>query len=185
MLLRLVFAIAAMALLTTACGDDGGSDAEPDGATSAPDDNDSNNDNNDADANEPTDRSDELLGSWNIATFQIAGGLGEADAVGDEPVTIEFLDDGTLNYSTGCNTGSGEWEARGVYRPSEGDDDIFAGQGITFGGLSSTEIACDDERADQDLAIGGGIRAAETFTIEDGTLTLIRDGNVMLSATRG
>lgn len=176
-LLRAVAFTAGLVLLLAACGDDAGDESGPDpapstdGAPDAPSD------------DEPTDRSDELVDAWTITTFQLAGGLGEAPTVGPDPATIEFAADGTFTFSTGCNTGEGNWEPFGVYQPAN-DDGIPEGQSISFDGISRTEIACDDERADQDLAIGGAIRATHLFILDGTTLTLHRDGNVMIEATR-
>lgn len=176
-LLRAVAFSAGLVLLVAACGDDSGDDSGPDPAPStdgAPD---------AASDDEPADRSDELVGAWTITTFQLAGALGEAPTVGADPTTIEFAADGTFTFSTGCNTGEGEWDPFSVYQPAN-DDGIPDGQSISFDGIASTEIACDDERADQDLAIGAAIRAATVFTLDGSTLTLWRDGNVMIEATR-
>lgn len=173
---RLMVVAAAMALLVTACGDD---DTTTSDDTSSPD-NDASAD-GDSDNNEPVDRSGELAQSWSITTYQLAGAAGEATPVGDAPVTIAFAADGTLTYSTGCNTGGGEWETRGVYQP-DSDDGFVEGQSISFDDLFQTEIGCQGELGEQDLAIGGAIRAAELFTLDGGTLTLYRDGNLMIEA---
>lgn len=148
--------------------------------TTAPADGDNTDD---ADTDEPADRSGELIGAWTITTFQLAGALGEAETVGPDPATIDFSDDGTFTFSTGCNTGDGDWEPFGVYQP-ENDDGIPEGQSISFDGISRTEIGCEAELGDQDLAIGGAIRATELFTLDGSTLTLYRDGNLMIEATR-
>jgi len=169
-----------LVLLSAACGDDSA------GPSPAPDNGSESSDPPDAGDNaDPADRSDELLGLWQIDTFQLAGALGEAEIVGPDAATIEFRDNGTMSVSTGCNTGEGDWEARGVYRsPADDEDAIFAGQAISFGSISRTSEACDADIADQDLAVPGAIRAADSFTLEDGTLTLWRDGNLMISGTR-
>ena len=192
-LLRTAAIVVGVVLLVSACGDDSGDEAgaDPtpssdatttvpagDATTTAP-----AGEAEPTGDDEPTDRSDELIGEWTITTFQLAGALGEAPPVGDDPATIHFADDGTFTFSTGCNTGEGSWEPFGVYQPAN-DDGIPEGQSISFDGIASTEIACDDERADQDLAIGGAIRATHLFILDGTTLTLYRDGNVMIEATR-
>ena len=168
--------IIGLSLLTSGCGDDGGSA----GLSPTPglDDTPTTVATDDA----PADRSGELTGTWAITTFQLPGGVGEAETVGSEPVTITFDGDGTFTYSTGCNTGEGEWETIGVYQGAN-DNGIPVGQYIEFDGISATDGACDDERAEQDLAIGGAIRAARLFTLEGSTLTLVRDDVLMIEAS--
>ena len=181
LLLRVVAFVGAVILLATACGDDGSTDANPAPGDDTPVD---SVDDTPVDSGDPADRSTELIGNWSITTFQLAGGLGETATTGSEPVEMNFSDDGTFTFSTGCNTGEGNWETVGVYQ-DENDNGFPVGQYIEFDGLSRTEIACDDALADQDLSIGGAIRAARLVTLEDGTLTLSRDGNLMIEATRG
>lgn len=184
-ILRIVAFLASLALLAGACGDDSGDDASP-----VPGDTPTNPDDGDGDGGDddggdgPTDRSDELIGEWTIITYQLAGAAGEAEPVGPNPATISFEADGTMRFSTGCNTGTGEWEAFGAYN-ADGDDLRSAGQGISFGSMTRTEIGCEGELGDQDLAIPGAIRAAALFSFDGGTLTLSRDGNLMIAATRG
>ncbi|MEQ8841724.1 MAG: META domain-containing protein [Acidimicrobiales bacterium] len=188
---RALLVVGAITLLAAGCGDDTGStDTGPtDPGETDPGPTDTGETDTGTDAagdSEPADRGAELVGDWTITTFQMAGGVGEAEPAGDDPVTISFADDGTFTFSTGCNTGDGEWEAWGVYyAPTDEDDAIPEGQGIEFDGISRTEADCDDETAEQDLAIGGAIRAATRFTVDDSSFTLLRDGNVMLAGTAG
>ncbi len=183
-LLWLFALVAALTLLVAACGDDDSGTSDP-GGTDSPssDDGDDSADDgvpDDADDDTPSDRSDELIGAWTITTYQLAGAAGEASPVGDNPATIEFAD-GTVAFSTGCNTGEGEWETYGAYQPAN-DEGIPEGQPISFGPLGRTEIDCEPELFDQDLAIGGAIRAADVFIFDDDVLTLWRDGNLMIEA---
>lgn len=189
---RALLIVGALTLLAAGCGDDGGSDTAPTETGSSGDDDaggddatEDSADGDDADTG-ATDRGPDLVGDWTITSYQLAGALGEAEPLGPDPVTITFADDGTFTFSTGCNTGEGEWEAWGAYYvPEDEDDDIPEGQGIEFDGMSVTEIDCDEGRADQDLSIGGAIRAAMRFTVGDGSFTLLRDGNVMLVGEAG
>lgn len=194
---RTLLIVGAITLLATGCGDDDGNDtgATDTGSTdsdstdtgSSGDDDAGGGDAGGGDAaTGATDRGPDLVGEWTITSYQLAGALGEAEPLGPDPVTITFADDGTFMFSTGCNTGEGEWEAWGAYYvPEDEDDDIPEGQGIEFDGMSVTEIDCDEDRADQDLSIGGAIRAAMRFTVGDGAFTLLRDGNVMLAGEAG
>lgn len=182
-LLWLFALVAALTLLVAACGDDDSGTSDPGGtdSPSSDDGDDSADDGVPDDADDtPSDRSDELLGAWTITTYQLAGAAGEASPVGDSPATIEFAD-GTVAFSTGCNTGEGEWETYGAYQPAN-DEGIPEGQPISFGPLGRTEIDCEPELFDQDLAIGGAIRAADVFILDDDVLTLWRDGNLMIEA---
>jgi heat shock protein HslJ len=179
---RALLIVGAITLLAAGCGDDGGSDTAPTDTDST----DTGSTDTDSTDTGATDRGPDLVGDWTITSYQLAGALGEAEPLGPDPVTISFGDDGTFTFSTGCNTGEGEWEAWGAYYvPEDEDDDIPEGQGIEFDGISVTEIDCDEDRADQDLSIGGAIRAAMRFTVGDGSFTLLRDGNVMLAGESG
>lgn len=187
---RALLIVGAITLLAAGCGDDGGSDTAPTDTdssdTDSPDTGSTDTDSTDSTDTGATDRGPDLVGDWTITSYQLAGALGEAEPLGPDPVTISFGDDGTFTFSTGCNTGEGEWEAWGAYYvPEDEDDDIPEGQGIEFDGISVTEIDCDEDRADQDLSIGGAIRAAMRFTVGDGSFTLLRDGNVMLAGESG
>jgi len=185
-LLRLFAIVATLALLVTACGDDdsggddsGGTDAPSSSGDDTTDDGSDDPAPDDGDDDSPSDRSDELNGTWLITTYQLAGAAGEATPIGDD-ASIEFAD-GTVRFNTGCNTGEGEYETFGAYQP-ENDDGIPEGQPISFGSLSRTEIGCEPELADQDLAIGGAIRAADLFEFDGDLVILWRDGNVMIEA---
>lgn len=166
-----------LTLLAISCGDDGATTSNPDTGTQPDDGSGSGNDDG------PRDRSDELIGRWEIHTFQLAGGVGLADVVGSEPAFVEFDADGTIRFGNGCNTGDGEWEAFGAYLEPEDGNEPRAGQSLDIGPLSRTEIGCPEELFDQDLAIGGALRAARNFTIgADGSLS-IWNQNLMIGAT--
>lgn len=184
MFLRIVLLVGGFGLLATACGDDGDSTTDPpadDSADGSGDDSSGDDGSGDDGVLDESDRSAELIGTWAITTFQLAGGVGEATPVGEPSIT--FADDGTITFDTGCNTGGGEYDTAFAYLDEEDDAGVI-GQGITFGSLSRTEIGCEAELGDQDLAIPGAIRAAGLFRFVDGDLVLVRDGNLMIGATR-
>ncbi|GJM38592.1 MAG: hypothetical protein DHS20C19_19590 [Acidimicrobiales bacterium] len=182
--LRVVLLAGGLSLVATACGDDSGSTADPPdddgGQTDDSSGDDSSSDDGSGDV--PGDRGPELIGTWAITTFQLAGAAGEATPAGSPTITF----DGTMvQVDTGCNTAEGEYATWGAYYVPDDDDGPPEGQGIDFEALSRTEIACDAEYADQDLAIPGAVRAAASFDLADGVLTLWRDDNVMISAVPG
>ena len=61
------------------------------------------------------DRSGGLLGRWEIINYALPDGGGLTNVVGDDPVFVEFKADGSVDYSTGCNTGVTEFETSGTY----------------------------------------------------------------------
>lgn len=188
-LVRIIAIAAALGLLAASCGDDGGSpsgDTSGDDSGTVSDDtsggdtaDDASSDDGSDDGSDADDRSAELVGTWDIVAFQLAGAEGEAEPTGAP--TITFAADGTIAFDTGCNTGEGEYETGFPYFAPD-DDAGLVGQVIAFDGLARTEIACEPDFDDQDLAIPGAIRAATLFEFIDGNLALWRDGNIMIAA---
>lgn len=179
--LRVVLLAGGLALFAAACGDDDSSDSDDSSPTDDAGDtggddtgDDGSDDGGGDDGSDDEDPAALLEGTWDITTYQLAGAAGEATPVGEPTITFDGA--GGVTFDTGCNTGGGEYEPFGAY----GD----TGQSISFGSLSRTEIACDDEFSDQDLAIGGAIRAANLFQFVDGDLLLWRDGNIMIEGVR-
>ncbi|MDW3220539.1 MAG: META domain-containing protein [Acidimicrobiales bacterium] len=187
LLLRVVLLAGGLSLIAAACGDDSGSTADPSDDSSADDSGDDNSaddasgddSSGDDGSDVPGDRGPELVGTWSITTFQLAGAEGEATPAGSPTITFDGT---TVTVDTGCNTAEGEYATWGAYYVPEDDNGPPEGQGIDFEPLSRTEIDCEPEYTDQDLAIPGAVRAAASFDLADGVLTLWRNGNVMIAA---
>lgn len=181
--LRVVLLAGGLALFAAACGDDDSAsdsddstptDTDDGGTDDTGDDDTGDDDTGDDGSDDGEDPAALLEGTWDITTYQLAGAAGEATPVGEPTITFDGA--GGVTFDTGCNTGEGEYEPFGGY----GD----TGQPISFGSLSRTEVGCDDELGDQDLAIPGAIRAADLFQFVDGDLFLWRDGNIMIEGVR-
>ena len=76
----------------------------------------------------------------------------------DRPATLSF-EEGTVTVDSGCNTGSGSYEA--------------TADEITFGPLISTLIACEDPAGSVEQAVFGVLTGTVAYTIADNTLTLM------------
>lgn len=114
------------------------------------------------------DREQALVGTWDVIQ------LATADAVtgvldGTEP-TIEFVDDGTLAASAGCNNGAGSWEL-------DGDQ-------LTIGPLASTNMACEEPVMQQETDLFAALEASKQVQVTGDSLTLLReDGTITVVAT--
>ena len=131
------------------------------------------------------DRSDELLGRWEITHYVLPGGGGLTNVVGSEPVFIEFGADGSVSYHTGCNAGGTTFTTSGGYAvPESALDDTPEGQPITIGpAFEQTEIGCDGFLGDQDRDLPIDLGAATRFTLDGDTLRLL-DEFLLVEATR-
>lgn len=116
------------------------------------------------------DREQALVGTWDVIQ------LATADAVtgpidGTEP-TIEFVADGTLAASAGCNSGAGSWEL-------DGDQ-------LTIGQLASTSMACEEPVMQQEADLFAALEASKQVQVTGDSLTLLReDGTITVVATAG
>ena len=76
----------------------------------------------------------------------------------DRPATLTF-EGGTVTVDTGCNTGSGGYEA--------------SGDEITFDAIATTLIFCEGPAGDVEATMLGMLTGTVEFTIADGVLTLM------------
>ncbi len=180
---RLTLTLIAVLLVTAACGGDSESgptttSAPPatsspatTAATTAPD--------------VGEDRSEELLGRWEITNYTLPDGGGFTNVVGDDPVFIEFNADGSVNYNTGCNSGGTQFATSGTYYvPESALDDMPAGQPITLGpAFEQTERGCDGFLGDQDRDLPDAMSKATRFVL-DGDRLILLDEFLLLEATR-
>ncbi|MEB2289411.1 MAG: META domain-containing protein [Anaerolineae bacterium] len=90
---------------------------------------------------------------WQLLSY------GGNDVIGDEPITLEFAEDGRVGGSTGCNLYGGSY--------------LVEGSAISFSELINTLRACPDEDiAAQELAFLGALAAATHFELADEQLTI-------------
>jgi hypothetical protein len=131
------------------------------------------------------DRSGELLGRWEVVNYVLPGGGGLTNVVGDGPVFIEFNDDGSVDYNTGCNSGGTEYETSGTYYvPESALDDTPEGQPITLGPVfEQTEIGCDGFLGEQDRDLPGDMGAVSRFVF-DGDRLLLLDEFLLIETVR-
>lgn len=112
----------------------------------------------------PKSTSASIVGTWKLTAY------GPADsptpAVPDVEATIKFDSDGKLGGSGGCNSLGGDYTV-------EGDQ-------ITFGPIVSTLMACADPIMAQEAAVTQVMFETATYKIDGNTLTITRDGNVLV-----
>jgi len=68
---------------------------------------------------------------------------------------------GTVQGNAGCNSFNGGY--------------ALAGDGLTFGPLGSTMMACEPSQSEVEAAVLSGLEATASYRIEDGMLTLLDD----------
>lgn len=110
-----------------------------------------------------TSKVDSLTGTWKLVSYGPAESM--TAAVPDADATLTFAEDGTVSGSGGCNSLSGEYTVEGSQ--------------ITFSALTSTLMACDAVRMDQESAVLQVLSDTVAFEIENETLT-ITDGSMIL-----
>jgi heat shock protein HslJ len=108
-----------------------------------------------------------LVGSWKLTAY------GPADsptpAVTDAEAGLTFNEDGTVTGNSGCNEFGGNYTV-------EGDQ-------ITFDEITSTLMACDAPRMEQESAVHQVLTDTATFKIEGNTLTLMNNNMVLVFIT--
>ncbi len=131
------------------------------------------------------DRSDELLGRWDITNYTLPDGGGFTNVVGSDPVFIEFNADGSVDYNTGCNSGGTQYATSGTYYvPESALDDMPAGQPISLGpAFEQTERGCDGFLGDQDRDLPDAMGKATRFVLDEDRLILL-DEFLLLEAVK-
>lgn len=189
---QVVFAAAGLIIFAAACGGGdtsgpNGLDAGASGSTIALVDevNDTPSDDEPALMAKGEDRRAELVGRWEVMHYALPDGAGLTNVFGNGPVFIEFGDDGTVAYGTGCNEGTTGYTASGVYVVPESTlDDTPKGQPITIGpSFGQTKIGCDGFLGDQDHDLPANMGAATRFVLDDDLLRLY-DDSLLVEATK-
>jgi len=131
------------------------------------------------------DRSEELLGRWQITNYALPDGGGFTNVVGDDPAFIEFNADGTVSYNTGCNSGGTTFQTSGTYYvPESALDNEPEGQPITLGpAFEQTERGCDGFLGDQDVDLPANMGNVSRFILDSDRLGLL-DEFLLIEATR-
>lgn len=131
------------------------------------------------------DRSEELLGRWEVINYALPDGGGLTNVVGDDPVFIEFNADGSVDYNTGCNSGGTEFATSGTYYvPESALDNAPAGQPLTLGPVfEQTERGCDGFLGDQDRDLPDNMGAVTRFVL-DGDRLLLVDEFLLIETTK-
>src|SRR5262245_36266641 len=107
-----------------------------------------------------------LVGSWNLTAYGPVRLT--SPVVTDSPASITINEAETLNGNSGCNRFGGESQV-------EGDK-------VTFSGLVSTLIACEEPIMSQEGAMFKVLSGVASYNIEENTLTLTSDGTLLVFA---
>lgn len=105
-----------------------------------------------------------LVGSWELIEFGPRGLT--QPAVEGTDAGLTFNDDGTVGGSTGCNGAGSEYSV-------DGDQ-------IEFAPFVSTLMACEDPIMEQESIFHQVLNGTATYEIDGDTLTLSRDGMVLV-----
>ena len=105
-----------------------------------------------------------IVGSWELIEFGPAGST--MPAVEDSEAGLTFNEDGSVSGSTGCNGAGSEYTV-------DGDQ-------IEFAPFVSTLMACEDPIMEQESTFHQVLNGTATYEIDGDTLTLSRDGMVLV-----
>ncbi|HEX2991152.1 MAG TPA: META domain-containing protein [Anaerolineales bacterium] len=105
-----------------------------------------------------------IVGSWELIEFGPAGST--MPAVEDSEAGLTFNEDGSVSGSTGCNGAGSEYTV-------DGDQ-------IEFAPFVSTLMACEDPIMEQESTFHQVLNGIATYEIDGDTLTLSRDGMVLV-----
>ena len=105
-----------------------------------------------------------IVGSWELIEFGPAGSA--MPAVEDSEAGLTFNEDGSVSGSTGCNGAGSEYTV-------DGDQ-------IEFAPFVSTLMACEDPIMEQETTFHQVLNGTATYEIDGDTLTLSRDGMVLV-----
>lgn len=107
--------------------------------------------------------SSSLTGTWRLVAYGPEESM--TPAVSDAEAILTFGEDGAVGANSGCNSMGGEYQVEG--------------NKITFSEMTSTLMACDDDRMAQESAFAQALNGTATFEIEDNTLA-ITNGDMVL-----
>jgi heat shock protein HslJ len=111
-----------------------------------------------------TSQADSLTGKWKLASYGPMESM--TSAVPDADATLTFAGDGTVSGNSGCNSLGGEYTVEGNQ--------------ITFSALTTTLMACEEPRMDQENAVTQVLNGTADYEIEDQTLTINHNGMLLV-----
>jgi len=111
-----------------------------------------------------TSQSSALTGEWKLIAYGPLESMNTS--AGDTNASLTFAEDGTVSGNGGCNSLGGEY--------------TVDGKTITFGELTSTLMACDDARMNQESIVMQVLNGTAEFEIEDQTLAISNQGMVLV-----
>jgi heat shock protein HslJ len=114
-----------------------------------------------------TSKADVLTGKWKLVSYGPTESM--TSAVPDAAATLTFADDGTVSGNSGCNSLGGEY--------------TIEGNQITFSALTTTLMACEEPRMDQESAVTQVLNGTVDYEIEDATLTITNDDMTLVLAS--
>jgi heat shock protein HslJ len=105
-----------------------------------------------------------ILGSWKLTSYgQMAS---PTPAVADTQAGLTFNQDGTVTGNSGCNGLGGGYKV-------EGDK-------VTFDQITSTLMACDAPRMEQESVVHQVLADTATYKLEGKSLTLTNNDRVLV-----
>ena len=105
-----------------------------------------------------------LQGTWNMTAYGPEGAT--TPVVPDSQAAITFNEDGTIAGNSGCNGFGGDYEV-------DGDQ-------VTFSGLVSTLMACEEPLMSQEGTVFQVLDGTATYQIDGSTLTISKDGMTLV-----
>lgn len=98
-----------------------------------------------------------LVGEWTLTSYTNSGG--EVPASTTSTSTIDFASDGKVVGTSGCNRFGGRYET--------------AGETLKFSAIGMNQMMCaDDSVMQQETAFTVAFQKAQTFSVDDRTLTI-------------
>jgi heat shock protein HslJ len=111
-----------------------------------------------------TSQADSLTGKWKLVSYGPTESM--TSAVPDADATLTFAEDGTVSGNSGCNSLGGEYTVEGSQ--------------ITFSALTTTLMACDEPRMEQEGVVTQVLNGTADYEIEDQTLTINHSGILLV-----
>jgi heat shock protein HslJ len=105
-----------------------------------------------------------LIGSWKLTSYGPVAS--PQPAVSDTEAGLTFNQDGTVTGNSGCNGFGGNYKV---------EDDK-----VTFDQITSTLMACDEARMQQEGVVHQVLTDTATYKIEGNTLTLTNNDMVLV-----
>jgi putative lipoprotein len=105
-----------------------------------------------------------LQGTWTLTAYGPQGAT--TPVAPNSQATITFNEDGTLTGNSGCNGFGGSYKV-------DGDQ-------ITFSGLVSTLMACEEPLMTQEGSVFKVLDGTASYKIDGDALTLTNNGNVLV-----